>query len=94
MTRTPSAQGDGDPGVSAPDSLVVEVNRMFRRNPYVWFTQHDVAMVAGVGGWRTRVNEAERIFGLKLEKRQRVQMTTDGRRLRISERRFVPEQAA
>ena len=31
-------------------SLTAEVNQMFRRNPYVWFTQHDVAMVAGVGG--------------------------------------------
>ena len=70
------------------DTLTDAIERHFRARPNVWIAQAELAAVGGTGGWRTRVCEAER-RGLVLEKRQRVVVTEDGRRLRISERRFV-----
>lgn len=71
------------------DRLTTEIDTYFRKRPGVWLTQFELAKVGGLGGWRTRVNTAERKLGLTLEKRQRTVQTPDGRRLRISERRFV-----
>ena len=70
------------------DTLTDAIERHFRARPNVWIAQAELATIGGTGGWRTRVCEAER-RGLVLEKRQRVIVTDDGRRLRISERRFV-----
>ena len=71
------------------DTLTDAIERHFRQHPGVWINQMELATVGGIGGWRTRCVEAEH-RGLRLEKRQRTIHTADGRRLRISERRFVP----
>lgn len=75
------------------NTLTDAVEAYFHARPYIWINQLELSRVGGVGGWRTRCSQAER-RGLHLEKRQRTVTTEDGRRLRISERRFVPQMQA
>jgi hypothetical protein len=79
--------------MSAPHThdAVRKLERLFLDNPGRWFDMHDLAKIAGIGGWRTRLSEWTRQSGIQLEKRQYVVRDAAGeKRYRVSERRYVP----
>lgn len=63
----------------------------FRRHAGEWLTMEQLAAVAGVGGWRTRLNELVR-GGMVIEKRtRRVWIEARGKTVTVVDRRYVPE---
>jgi len=77
--------------MSARRDVEQQFARMFLEHPGRWYGMHDLAKVAGIGGWRTRLSEWTRASGITLEKRQYVVKDPTGKtRYRVSERRYVP----
>jgi hypothetical protein len=63
----------------------------FRRHAGEWLTMEQLAAVAGIGGWRTRLNELVR-GGMVIEKRpRRVWIEARGKTVTVVDRRYVPE---
>ena len=68
---------------------------LFRRAPGLWFDGRELATVAGVYGWRSRVSDVRRQpYCLQIENRQRIVKTTDGTTFTVSEYRLVAEAPA
>lgn len=72
------------------DDFVAKVARHFLARPGQWVDYRELATVGGFGAWRTRVSDARHRYGLTIENRWRTVTTSDGRRYRVSEYRYVP----
>ncbi len=73
------------------ETLVERLEAYFRKRAGWWIDGRELARVAGVYGWRTRVSDLRR-RGMNIENRQRRGEAADGRRYSVSEYRFAPEQ--
>lgn len=65
----------------------------FLARPGQWVSGYNLMRVGGMCAWRTRVSEARRVYGLRIENRVRTYQD-DGETIRVSEYRYVPDQVA
>lgn len=69
-------------------SLNEKLAAYFVKHAGEWLTMEQLAAVAGIGGWRTRLNEIIR-EGMPIEKRARW-IERDGKAVQVFDRRYVP----
>lgn len=67
------------------------VAELFARHPYVWVSYRDLADVGGFGGWRTRVSNARRQLGWRIDNKWHEVKREDGTKYRVSFYRYVPD---
>jgi hypothetical protein len=53
----------------ARDTLAKRVAALFRSRPGEWIDVTEFAAIAGIGGWRTRISDCRRYFGMPIEQR-------------------------
>ena len=78
--------------LEVPDAatFTAAVARFFRAHPGVWVRATDLERVGGRQAWRTRVSDARRVYGLRIENRCRRIVEPDGSRWTLSEYRMMP----
>ncbi len=54
-----------------PETYTERVAAMFKAQPGVWIDGMVIAQMAGCYGWRSRISDARRAYGLNIENRQR-----------------------
>lgn len=59
-----------------------------------WIDGRDLARVAGYAAYRNRITDLRLLRKMTIENRQRIEVLADGRRIRVSEYRYVPAQTA
>ncbi len=67
-----------------PETYTERVAALFKAKPGIWIDGMEIAAMAGCYGWRSRISDSRRFYGLAVENRQR----RIGRRC-ISEYRMV-----
>ena len=62
----------------------------FKAHPNQWVSAMTLAEIGGALSSRTRISEARRCLGMDIQNRTRTVTRTDGRRVKLSEFRYVP----
>lgn len=96
--RTPapivSQLHDAAPCMRRRVSLAARLAAYFQHRPGVWIDGRELAAVAGLYAWRTRLSELRRDpFHMRIGNRQRHIHREDGSTIAVSEYRFEPVEA-
>lgn len=74
--------------MSRERTFTYAVADLLKQQPGVWVHWRDIAQVGGACAWRTRLSDARKQFGMRIE--NRVRYVQDGmRRYKVSEYRYV-----
>jgi hypothetical protein len=79
-----------DPWVAPTRTLAAKVAALFHAEPNVWIDGRTLSTIAGCYGWRTRVSDCRRQFGMRIVNRQRRVKKADGSSYVVSEYRYEP----
>jgi hypothetical protein len=72
-------------------SRTARLAAFFRERPHAWIDGQNLAPIAGLYAWRTRLSELRRSpFNMRLENRQRTVRREDGSHFTVSEYRYTP----
>ena len=71
-------------------NLTERMHGFWIAHPDTWVAYSDLAHLFGMGGWRTRVSECRKRYGMVIEQRPVILRDRDGRqRYRLSEYRYT-----
>lgn len=73
-----------------PQTFAAAVAQYFEARPYLWINGLELARVGGAYAWRSRVADARRQFGMRIDNRQRRGRRADGASFVVSEYRYSP----
>lgn len=71
-------------------TLAAAVAAFFKARPNAWIDGRDVMQIAGAYGWRTRISDCRRQFGMQISNRQRRVRAGGGQSFTVSEYRYTP----
>lgn len=72
-------------------SFTERIAEYFQQRPGCWVDSRDLERVGGRMAWRTRVSQARREFGMRIDNRFRKVRSADGQEWTVSEYMFVPK---
>jgi hypothetical protein len=75
---------------SQKPSFTDRVAEYFKARPHLWIDGLAVGDIGGRYAWRSRISNCRTKRGMRIDRRQRIGTTADGRRYVISEYRYVP----
>lgn len=76
-----------------PDpSLAARVAALFQSQPNTWINGMTISHVGGCYGWRTRISDCRKSFGMVIRNRQRRVRREDGSSFIVSEYMLVVEE--
>ena len=71
-------------------NLTERMRDFWLAHPDTWIGYRELALEYGIGGWRTRISECRRRYGMQIDQRLEMVLGPDGRQFyRLSEYRYT-----